>query len=366
MKKPSYSFSRLERFEACPWAYKKTFLDKVPRVENEALITGRTLHDTIADYLKRLIARNLQTDWEWARAQDFLDVPDDVPEVWERFYNSFVLPPMEAPGVELQLAFDRNWKPTKYFGDEAYFRLVVDLTYLQSGLAVVQDWKSNRQVPETVAKNLQLCIYGWGVRQALYPDAQEVLLRLHFLRYGAEREILLAPGDLDTVPQELETKIAQIEAEKAFTPRPGSFCGMCGVTAHCPVMAQALVPVEVMAPATREQAEKAAALLLAMEAMDKALKERLKEWVRVNGPIYVGDMVYGPSLSTSYDFGPQEVVGRLLDGGLDKEQVWPLLGITKTALERGLKKLKRKDLLEQILAAGPTKVTEKIGFTKIK
>lgn len=60
-------------------------------------------------------------------------------------------------------------------------------------------------------------------------------------------------------------------------PIPGSFYGLCGGTAHCPVMVKALAPVEVLAPNTREPAEKAASLLLTLQEMEKELTARLKE-----------------------------------------------------------------------------------------
>lgn len=367
-KKPaSYSFSRLDLFGRCPLAYKKIYLDKIPRGTSDALITGSTVHEVVAAYLEHLIQNSLDTDWEWAGKQGWTGVPDDVPEIWERFYNNFILPPgMDAPEVEKRLAFTKNWLPTEFFADDAYFRAVVDLTYRQGGLAVITDWKSNRAVPATVEKDLQLRIYGWAVRQTLYPDAEEILLRLHFLRYGAEREIMLDPGDLDTVPAELEAKIAIIEGTKHFDPTPGSFCGWCGMTAHCPVMAQALVPVEVLAPATREQAEKAATLLLTLQNLEKELGARLKQWVRDQGAIQVGDLVYGPSIATSYDLDPRAVVQFLLEAGLERETVWPLLNLTKTGLERGLKKLRRQELLGQVLANATAKTTERIDFRKAK
>jgi hypothetical protein len=371
-KQPGYSWSALEMFfgndawSGCPYAYKKVRIDKIPRADNEAKSRGEILHRLIADYLNRLIHYGHATDWEWAQGATPGEVPADVPEIWQRFYENFVLPPMEAPGVERKLAFNRSWEPVNFFAPDAFFRLVVDLTFRQDGLAIVVDWKSNRVIPETIEKNLQLKIYGWGVKKALYPDAQEVLLRLHFLRYGAEREILLAPGDLAGVPQELEEKITIIEAEKHFDPRPGSFCGWCGVTAHCPVMSQALIPMEILAPVSQEQAVKAATLLLAIEEMSKTLKDRLKEWVMKYGALVVGDLIYGPIISTSYDLDPQAVTQQLLDAGLDRDQVWGLLGITKTSLERGLKKLKRKELIGQILAQAEGKITERIQFIKMK
>ena len=144
------------------------------------------------------------TDWEWARGATPKNGLEDVGQIWQQFYETFTLPQgLDAPGVEKQLAFDRNWQPCEYFSDEAYFRMVIDFHFRQDSLGVIVDWKTNRQVPQTVEKDLQLLTYGWGLKQALYPDVQEVLLRLHFLRYSKEREILLTPEDLSVVPDEL-------------------------------------------------------------------------------------------------------------------------------------------------------------------
>jgi len=191
-----------------------------------------------------------------------------------------------------------------------------------------------------------------------------VLLRLHFLRYGKEQEVLLTPQDLAEVPDELQARTEVIEADKHFDPTPGSFCGMCGVTAHCPVMAQTLVPVEVLALALREQAEKAASLLLTLQNLEKELASRLKDWVRKHGPVQVGDLIYGPSEAISYDLDAHAVVQFLLEAGLEREAIWPLLTLTKTSLEKGLRKLRRQDLLEKVSSLGDHKISERIGFRK--
>jgi hypothetical protein len=289
----------------------------------------------------------------------------DAIEMWNRFYETFALPQgLESPGVENRLAFDANWQPCEFFSEKAYFRMVIDFHFRQDSLGVIVDWKTNREVPQTVAKDLQLRTYGWGLKQALYPEIQEVLLRLHFLRYGKEREVMLEYHDLAEVPNELEARISTIEADKNYDPTPGSFCGLCGVTAHCPVMSQALAPIEVLAPATREQAEKAAFLLLTLQKMEKELAARLKEWVREHGPVQVGDLVYGPTTVTSYDLNTKTVVEFLLHEGLDRESVWPLLSITKTNLDKGLRKLRRKDLYEMLISKANAKVSEKVDFYK--
>jgi hypothetical protein len=374
-KKPQYSFSRLDLYGRCPWAFKTVYLDKIPRAESEALKIGSDSHKHVGDYLSRLVNTGQSTDWAWAEGLLTLSDHPDVVEIVQRFVENFVLPPsIEAPGIENKLAFDANWQPCEFFSEAAYFRMVIDFHFRQEALGVITDWKTNRAMPETVEKDLQLRTYGWGLKRALYPDIAEVLLRLHFLRYGREREVLLTPQDLAGVPEELQARIEVIEADQTFTPTPGSFCGMCGVTAHCPVMAQALVPVEVLAPATREQAEKAASLLLTLQNLEKELAARLKEYVREFGPVQVGDLVYGPVLGVDYDLDPKTVTDQLLEMGYPSDNVWKVLTIGKTSLDRGLKELgligkrskERKALVEQFLAAAPSKTTEKIGFSKVK
>jgi hypothetical protein len=365
MKKPQYSFSRIDIYSRCPWAYRTIYLDKIPRAKSDALEIGTTLHDLVADYLNRLIVLGHPTDWEWARGATPKNGIEDVGQIWQQFYETFTLPQcLDAPGVEKQLAFDRMWQPCEYFSDEAYFRMVIDFHFRQDSLGVIVDWKTNRQVPQTVEKDMQLLTYGWGLKEALYPDVQEVLLRLHFLRYSREREILLTPEDLSDVPAMLTTRIEMIEADTTFNPTPGSFCGWCGITAHCPVMAEALVPAEVLAPATREQAEKAASLLMTLQRMEKDIAVRIKEWVKENGAIQVGDLVYGPTPVVSYNLDAQQVVQTLIEAGLSREEVWPLISITKTNLEKGLRKLRRGDLLELTLSAETIKVSEKVEFKK--
>ncbi|MFZ5451287.1 MAG: PD-(D/E)XK nuclease family protein [Thermodesulfobacteriota bacterium] len=364
-KTTQYSFSRLDLYEKCPWAYKKVILEGVPRVSNEAMVTGKTVHALIADYLLRLISLKQQTDWEWAERAAPKDASPDVLQIWQRFYNSFILPAaLEFFGVEHKLAFNRDWQPCEFSSMDAYFRMIVDFHFRQGELAVVLDWKSNRVVPETVEKDLQLRTYGWGLKQVAYPDAEEILLRLHFLRYAKEREVFLEPQDLESVPEILADKIKTIEEDQDYDPTPGSFCGLCGITAHCPVMSKTLTPIEVIAPATREQAEKAASLLLTLQKMEKELTTRLKDWVKENGPIQVGDLVYGASPVVSYDIDPQKVATILLNAGLSRDEVWPLLSMTKTNLEKGLRKLKRRDLLELVLSTAATKGSEKIDFRK--
>jgi hypothetical protein len=55
-----------------------------------------------------------------------------------------------------------------------------------------------------------------------------------------------------------------------------------------------------------------------------------------------------------------------MNAGLSREEVWPLLSMTKTNLEKGLRKLKRRDLLEQVLSTAMVKGSEKIDFRNFR
>jgi hypothetical protein len=273
----------------------------------------------------------------------------DVAEVWERFYNTFTLSvAMEDPGVEKKLGFTRSWQPCNFDAPEAFFRMVIDFHFRQNELVVVRDWKSTYRMPESVENDLQLMTYAWGVCRALYPDAQEVLLELYFLRYGRTRKILLTPADLKGVPEELESRIAKIESDQKFEPRPGSFCDWCGVSTHCPTIAQALLPREFIAPITLEQVQKAAEQLLALRVMAKTITTHLRNWAYANGSIPVGDMVFGPLFSDTLD--TKRVVDTLIEKGVEQEAIWPLLSLSKTALKSTLKKLKKRELLNSVLS----------------
>jgi hypothetical protein len=380
-KKPTYSHSALEMFHGgdmhggCPWAYKLIRIDKIPRGTAEPLIIGQMLHELAAQYLYHLIDCAMQTDWGWAQAITPKEAPADVLEVWPRFVENFILPPMESPGVEKQIAFNRKWEPCGYWDDDVFFRMVIDLTFIQGGLAVIKDWKSNRAVIKQIEKNLQLRTYGWGAVRALYPDAQEILLQLHFMRYGYEPEpVLLTPEDFQAVPAELEEKIAIIEAEKHWDPRPGSYCSWCGVQTHCPVMQTALSPIEIMAPVTQADAQKAGKLLLAMREMNRIITSRLKAYVQEAGPVQVGDLIYGPVPGIDYYPDPKTVTEQLLEMGFPNEEVWNVLSIGKTSLDLGLKKMglvgkrakERKGLVEKILAVAESRETVSFEFHKAK
>ncbi len=74
-----------------------------------------------------------------------------------------------------------------------------------------------------IADYLQLRTSGWGLKKAVYPEIQEILLRLHFLRYSKEPEVLLEPQDFEGVPEILADKIKVTKT----TPLPAAPSAAC-------------------------------------------------------------------------------------------------------------------------------------------
>ncbi len=79
----------------------------------------------------------------------------------------------------------------------------------------------------------------------------------------------------------------------------------------------------------------------------------------------VGDMVYGPTPSFTYELDARAITSQLIEAGVQKDEIWKMLTLTKTSLEKGLKRLKRKELLDEFLSTVPCKGGEKIGFIKV-
>lgn len=365
-KLPAYSFTRLDNFKKCPWAYKKIYQDKMPRTQDPSRDIGLLSHKKVAEYITRLLELGLETDWEWVD-QQLRDLPLEVGDIIQTFTSHFRRPlTWEEPGVERQIAFNRRWEPTGWFDADAYFRMVIDLHFRQEGLAVVKDWKTSRQVPKNLEKDMQTRLYGWGVHRAFYPQAEEILLVLHFLRYGAERKILLEPADLAGVPALIDEAVYRIEAEKKFAPTPGDYCGLCGVVAHCPAMEKAVIPQAAHAPITPEQALEAVGLLLAMETVRKNLTKYLKIWVRMNGPVQINGLEYGPGKVTEWILDPKKITTLALEKGMSKEVAWAMLKASKDSIESVLRAERKREFLQEFLDIGHPEESEQIRFRRIK
>lgn len=148
--------------------------------------------------------------------------------------------------------------------------------------------------------NLQLHAYALGEALRLGAGTYQLCLLLFG---GGEVEPLWSDIYTEQTWTSVLDRIRAINARPAGEPKftSGSHCTRCWSREHCPSWAipahqgpSALEPFTQPGGLTRETAAKAITTVLAMEEMVKRAKERLRDFVAVEGPIVVGERQWGP------------------------------------------------------------------------
>lgn len=370
-----YSVSQFWLFDTCKHAWKCSKKDKLPEEETTPQICGKKAHKFAERYTKHCIKRGSISDRDFA-TNYLWDAADDLMRELEimadRFADSFPVN-FQNPLVEQKLAFDSMWRPLgDFFSKEAFFRLVMDLFYIEDGalgpLGVITDYKTSWKLPtqKEVDDSLQLKIYSFAAF-LLYPEIEEVLPRLFFMRYGAMRtrsEPYIRP-DLEDVPELIQKKIDKIEAEKEFKPSLNSLCGWCGYTPYCPLFKNSLATVTGYDLQTFADAQRAAEILCAAQFACKKLNSRLKKYVDMNGPITVSDQKLGYRLTETIGLDAEEITTILGSAGISKDIIWSALGVTAAALTKALKGTGEGVALAKALASGIKKPGTKFQWIKL-
>ena len=359
-----FSHSSLSLFEACPLAYKFRKIDGLPEQAGDAATCGKIAHGIAERYIRHLVGNRFQTDY--SALEDILSVvraesaglasPEALAEVWGYMLawgQGFVLPEgTVVHGVEEKVAFDRTWGPCEFEGDAARWRGVIDYYYLRGDEVVVYDWKSNRVIPprSQVEAHPQLLAYAYAL-SLLFPRAEVFTTRMYFLRYGKQHEVSLTREQLEDVGAGLSARMDVVDACVDFTPRVGPRCDWCGYVGTCPAMGTALVASDGFRVSTQADAEKAVELLSCIDRVKKELTDGLKIYVEAHGPVSGAGRRAGflPTESVSFDDG-EGLAGALIRAGVPRPVVWSVFSVTKTSLEKVLKRNKLSELLPGLVA----------------
>ena len=372
-----YSVSSLEQFETCPKQFAFARIDLLPQGAGTERDVGSAIHSLLERYAKHLLAKGWATDPD-AFEQFAIEVEGDAALSVDGIIDfRSMLPklaayelPRNVTDVEVEgsYALDRDWKPVEWSNPAARFRGRIDLTYRQGGLVVVDDYKSGRRIlgQSEVENSLQLRTYGWVKLQ----DAEEILIRFLYVRYGAERKALVRKEALADVPRDLERRMAKIDAERDFDARLSPLCHWCAWRNQCPAFAAVYADGVLPQITSAEAAQTAAMRLVALEALAKDLKEQLRAWVDVNGTVAAGDRNYGYETSEKLVFDDVRALGSaLVEVGYPRERLLEVFNATKTSVEKalrgiGFKGKSFKEAWEKIEAAASRDVQTKIGMRR--
>lgn len=122
----SWSFSRLNQYETCPYRYYKTRVSQeIIEPETESIIWGNRVHKALEDNIEG--RANLPAD-----CSQFQPVMDSIAKIPGNFT------------AEKKFAVDRRQQPVDFESSDAWCRCITDVFVENTPLAIAMDWKTGK------------------------------------------------------------------------------------------------------------------------------------------------------------------------------------------------------------------------------
>ncbi|MBN2603556.1 MAG: PD-(D/E)XK nuclease family protein [Candidatus Thermoplasmatota archaeon] len=240
-----YSHSKLSCFEQCPYRYKLNYIDKVETEIEETIeaFLGSRVHQTL---------EKLYRDLMFEKQNSLDDLIDILRKDWEKNWNdSIIIVKNEyVPENYLKMAeryitdYYKRYHPFKKdktialeqrilinLDEEGYYKLqgyIDRLSEVKDGFYEIHDYKTNSRLPlpEYIQNDRQLALYSIGVLDS-YPDAKDVRLIWHFLKFDKEVDSTRTSDELEELKKSTIQLIDSIESEKVFLTNPSGLCSWC-------------------------------------------------------------------------------------------------------------------------------------------
>lgn len=329
MEMQVFSFSRLTKFEDCPASFCSRYIRMISEPPTLPLVLGKGAHTVIEGALK------LKQDSRDAFGH-LCDVaignapmPLDKDELLGLTFQPNVL---RYIGKECKTEehFQIPIDPDNPFSPE--LQGYIDLSLEEADHVELNDWKSNRKsyVP---TKTHQLGLYAGYLAEK---TGKPIKGRLTFLRsrevfdhlYGMENGIAAARKWAKEVAYEIQDRLSRFDAKEAsmeelFPATPGDVCRYCGWAEHC-------TGKEINIPDMLKDYEEAAGVgaeIFRLETATTALKEKLKLFVKNNGPVVVGkrEFVLAPNKYWSFNGdGLEKAFNKMKLAGVDPFSIMSL------------------------------------------
>ncbi len=326
-KETVWSYSRLHKFEQCPYRYWLTY-EKMPRIselEAQAPEEGKAVHEVIHGALTK--KGDLKSLAEHAVSQSPLldeENVDDVLEMARAFLDKF------SPSGEL--LSEQHYEAQI---DGTWMQVYIDLLEVMPHAVRITDFKTDREKWKP-SERKQLPLYAGIVEEHF---KKPVVIRNWFVR--SKRKPALeedaTPGMIAEAKTWLKDTVSAIEScrvlgEEAFSPRPGGHCKSCGAGLACLGFEQRQVH-------TTDEAVALASAVLRIEAAKNIAMGMLKGWVNRNGQhVRVADEYFGYYLNDSVKVGDIEKFVRALESA--GTEPWKYLSVLGAKLKTDYETLK--------------------------
>lgn len=299
----NWSGSKLALRRLCGWAFAEDHVRMVPRPPHPALAGGGAAHEGIAALVRASIEGDLIDIYAIARAtahgtsREYADALSVLQLMQEELAED---PPPFDPGSVLYIE-ERLKLPIgpHVFDGQA------DLVERRGRTCRITDWKTHwrPESQEAFEADPQLKRYALLVDHAHPGEFDAFEIRKRFVRYrGAVREMVLEPHHLAVVKWDLVQEIEEAEAAVAaghFEATPGDWCTICSRAEACPVVKDFLAHGFELVMEDDAAAQRAAAVVRAIDAHSARLKARLKGYLGGDHPTGRVELAGG-----SYGFGP--------------------------------------------------------------
>lgn len=350
-----YSFSRLKKYSECPASFQYKYLFDMPEVLTEPLVLGKAVHAAIQGYLGG-VEMNVAID----SAMQEAELPIERNDVAKLTHHPSVT---STSGGHIE---DHFVVPLDEYGTIQFQGYIDWWDKKSDGSVQLIDWKTNR-MKYAPKENYQLGLYAWYLCRIT--GAKEINAELAFLRYQSGENHIYNAREMEesrqwalNLAEEIEDKVAEwnlvseLQDDSLFQATPGKHCQYCGYASLC-IQSAKIEPVIIE---DRADAMKLATEVIRLEAALDNMKGKLKEWVKNNDDVTIGDSAFAFVPSVSWNIAAEklyDLCSELHDNGIDVFQY-----LTLTAAN-----LKKIGVTDDTLAVyGKKKTTKTFRLVKTK
>lgn len=216
----TWSPSRVKTFKKCAKMFhEEANLKTVPFVQSEMQLYGDRVHKALDKRIKGEAALPVE----------------------EQHLEPLVLSLLNAPGqtyAEQKMTLNNMLRPTGWFADDAWVRIIIDVMKINGPVGFMGDWKTGR--PDFDQYQLKL---NAAIGFIFYPSLEQITTAYIWLKTKTLDPETYQRADLSRMWQELlqePTKMQECSNRNHWPERPGKHCGWCGVNkqGRCAVAAE--------------------------------------------------------------------------------------------------------------------------------
>jgi hypothetical protein len=351
-------YSAISAMHQCRLLAWSVYGKKMVGFKNHFAKFGIVIHNVLEEYGNHCLANKLETDYgkfEEIKFKQLHYLEEFQLKEATELLNKIKENINWGGALQFETAtIERRYKITDKFQpsvdeENPYLSGGIDLVYLDSDTAYVEDYKSVRAIytDAYMRDSLQRKIYA-GLIFAEYPQINTVKFAFNFIRYGFKSkyydEYRENIEELNSLIRAEVTSLYELLAEpEPPEANPSGFCMLCEIRGTCPAYQNAYAFDEKLE--TTEQALALYGKFRLAEVKLKETKELLKAWIEINGPIKLKYEEYGPQPEEKETYPDTQKVIEILktEHKIPEGAIYECLNFTKTSINKLLKKFKIKN-----------------------